>query len=222
MRVELASGTPAELVLPSDGGQPLRGVVIAPDVMGLRPLFDEMAERLAREHGWAVIGVEPFPGPAGDLELAERLGHRIDVERTITDLQLGADLVQERTGVPRVGIIGFCMGGMNVFRAAGTGRFDRGVAFYGMIRPSEAWSQPGDDPLDALSRPECCPVLAILGGRDTFTPPADIADLEDVGAHVTTKVYADGEHGFVHDPSRPNHRADDAADAWRWTIDFLA
>jgi carboxymethylenebutenolidase len=65
-------------------------------------------------------------------------------------------------------------------------------------------------------------VLAILGGADTFTPPVDIADLEAIGAHVTTKVYADAEHGFVHDPSRPNHRADDAADAWRRAIDFLA
>jgi carboxymethylenebutenolidase len=91
-----------------------------------------------------------------------------------------------------------------------------------MIRPPEPWSAPGDDPLDALARPECCPVLAVLGGADSFTPPEDIAALEKVGAHVTTKVYADAAHGFVHDPSRPAHRADDAADAWRWAIDFLA
>jgi carboxymethylenebutenolidase len=114
------------------------------------------------------------------------------------------------------------MGGMNVFRVAATGRFDKGVAFYGMIRPPEPWSTPGDDPLDALARPECCPVLAILGGADHFTPPDDIAALQGVGAHVSTRVYDDAGHGFVHDASRPAHRADDAADAWRWTIDFLA
>ena len=79
--------------------------------------------------------------PAGPelqaMPLEERLTHRIDTERLTTDLQLGADLVQERSGASRAAVLGFCMGGMNVFRAAGTGRFDRGVAFYGMIRPPE-------------------------------------------------------------------------------------
>jgi carboxymethylenebutenolidase len=219
MRVTLPSGTPAELALPP--GDSSGALVIAPDVMGLRPLFDDLAARLAAEQGWAVVAVEPFPGPESELALPDRLSHRIDAERLTTDLQLGADLAQERTGVPAVGILGFCMGGMNVFRAAGTGRFDRAVAFYGMIRPPEPWSTPGDDPLDALARAECCGVLAILGGADHFTPPADIADLEAVGDHVTIQAYDGAEHGFVHDPSRPAHRPDDAADAWRRTITFL-
>jgi dienelactone hydrolase len=33
--------------------------------------------------------------------------------------------------------------------------------------------------------------------------------------------YEGAEHGFVHDASRPAHRADDAADAWRRVIAFL-
>ncbi len=220
MRIELPSGTPAELILPD--GPAGRALVLAPDVMGLRPLFDDLASRLAAEQGWAVCAVEPFPGPLGGLALPDRLAHRIDVERLTTDLQLGADLAQERSGAARAGVIGFCMGGMNAFRAAGTGRFDRAVAFYGMIRPPEPWSTAGDDPLDALARAECSDVLAILGGADHFTPPADIADLVAVGDHVTVEVYADAEHGFVHDPSRPAHRPVDAADAWRRTVSFLA
>ena len=218
-RLDLPSGTPAELALPD--GDVTGALVIAPDVMGLRPLFDDLAKRLADEQRWAVVAVEPFPGPEADLELPDRLAHRIDAERLTTDLQLGADLAQERSGARGVGIIGFCMGGMNVFRAAGTGRFHRAVAFYGMIRPPEPWSSAGNDPLDALARPECCPVLAILGGADHFTPPPDIADLAAVGDHVTTQVYDGAEHGFVHDASRPAHRADDAADAWRRTIEVL-
>jgi carboxymethylenebutenolidase len=195
--------------------------------MGLRPLFDDLAAELAREQGWGVVAVEPFPGALNDLPLNERLAHAIDAERLTTDLQLGADLVQERTGVHDVAVLGFCMGGMNVFRAAGTGRFDKGVAFYGMIRPPAAWSVHGDasgsdDPLDALARAECCPVLAILGGADHFTPADDVAALDAVGEHVTTVVYDGAEHGFVHDASRPAHRADDAADAWRRVFSVLS
>ena len=218
-RVALPSGTTAEVVVPD--GDLTGALVIAPDVMGLRPLFDDLAQRLASEQRWAVVAVEPFPGPEGDLALPDRLEHRIDAERLTSDLLLGADLAQERSGAAGVGIIGFCMGGMNVFRAAGTGRFHRAVAFYGMIRPPAPWSTPGDDPLDALARRECCPVLAILGGADHFTPAQDIADLDAVGDHVTTQVYEGAEHGFVHDASRPAHRAADAADAWERTIAFL-
>ena len=29
------------------------------------------------------------------------------------------------------------------------------------------------------------------------------------------------EHGFIHAPERPTHRADDAADAWRRVLAFL-
>ncbi len=221
MRVELASGTAAELALPP-GGEGLRGVVIAPDAMGLRPLFDEMAARLAGDHGWAVCAVEPFPGQES-LELEQRQATRIDARRLTADLVLAAEELRERwvrTG--RVAVIGFCMGGMNVYRAAGTGRFDRAVSFYGMIRPPEPWSVPGDDPLEALARPECCPVLAICGGADDFTPAADIQALRDAGAHVTVRLYPQAQHGFVHDPARPAHRPDDAADAWRWAVEFLA
>ena len=223
-RLTLPSGTPAELALPP-GGDPLRGLVIAPDIGGLRPLFDDMCERLARDNGWAVCAVEPYPDEVASgvtPDLPKRLAGRIEVERVLADLQAAADVVQERTGVERVAVLGFCQGGMNTFRAAGTGRFDKAVPFYGMVRPPKQWSAPGLDPLDMLARPDCCPVLAIFGGSDQWTPAADIDAAKNAGAHVSARVYAEADHGFVHDPSRPAHRADDAADAWRWVVEFLA
>ena len=42
-------------------GMPVAGVVLHPDIIGLRPLFDEMATRLA-SHGFAVArGVADLP-----------------------------------------------------------------------------------------------------------------------------------------------------------------
>lgn len=66
MRETLPSGTPVEVARPH--GDASMGLVLAPDIMGLRPLFDELAARLASEHGWAVAAVEPFPGRE-DLDL---------------------------------------------------------------------------------------------------------------------------------------------------------
>jgi dienelactone hydrolase len=47
-----------------------------------------------------------------------------------------------------------------------------------------------------------------------------VAALEAAG--VTVVRYAGADHGFVHDPDRPVHRADDAADAWRKAVAFLS
>lgn len=194
-----------------------RGVVVAPDIMGVRPLFHDLASRLEHEHGWVVRLAEPFPGRE-DLALEARMETVLDVGRVVGDLVAAAD----DTGCERVAVIGFCRGGMHAFQAAGTGRFDRAVAFYGMIRVPEPWRTGalGEEPLEALARPEACPTLAILGGRDPYTPSEDIEDLRRL-PNVEVVVYPEAEHGFVHDAARPAHRADDAADAWRRVADFL-
>ncbi len=127
----------------------------------------------------------------------------------------------DATGCEEVGVIGFCMGGAITFKAAATGRFRRAVGFYGMIRLPETWRSPRlAEPIDALSSPDRCPTMAVVGTVDPYTPEADVADAEAVGVHVVR--YEGADHGFVHDPSRPAHRADDAADAWRRALEFLA
>src|SRR5271154_1295487 len=44
-------------------GMPRAGVVLHPDIAGLRPLFEDMARRLAT-HGLSVCAIEPFAGIA--------------------------------------------------------------------------------------------------------------------------------------------------------------
>jgi len=212
-RVTLASGTPAELVRPV--GAPTRGVVLNPDIMGLRPLFDDLCARLAREHGWAVCAPEPFPGRE-HLPIEGREIGSNDDERVLADMVAAADLL----GVEPVAVLGFCQGGMWAFKGAATGRFDKAVAFYGMVRVP--WARPGHgQPLDHLARPRVAPVLAITGGRDHLCPSEDIDALRALPG-VEVAFYPQGEHGFVHDPARPTHRPDDAADAWRRVQAFLA
>ena len=46
MRIELPSGTPAELARPD--GEPVRGLVLVPDIGGLRPLFDDLVRPAGR------------------------------------------------------------------------------------------------------------------------------------------------------------------------------
>ncbi len=217
MRITLPSGTEAEVARPA--GEPVAGLVIAPDIFGLRPLFDDLSARIALEHDYAVVAVEPFPGPPLGLDVEPRfaaVGAKRDAD-ALRDLEEAATA----TGCARVGLIGFCMGGMYALKAAGSGRFGRVVSFYGMIRVPPAWQGPDQqEPLDYLARPTASPLLAVIGVQDHYTPPDDV---DALAAQPTVEVvrYPDAEHGFVHDANRPAHRADDADDAWRRCFAFL-
>ena len=219
-------GTAVDAIHARPDGMPTSGIVLHPDIMGLRPLFDDLCRRLAT-HGFAVVSPEPFArAPAQDLtEPAARMERvkDLDDELQLGDLEAAADFLVVHDDVSEVAVMGFCMGGMQVLKAAATGRFDRAVAFYGMIRPPDGWiGEKTRLPLDTAS--EVCPTLAIFGGRDDYTPEADIEALRAAWANrpdCEVVVYPDAEHGFVHAPERPAHRADDAADAWVRVFAFL-
>jgi dienelactone hydrolase len=220
-RITLPSETPAELARPSDDAPAGFGLVIVPDIGGLRPLFDDHVARLSAEQGWAVVAVEPFPGrsfPEGDMEARFAVMPQVEDDRLLGDLVDAAALL----GTDRVGCIGFCMGGMYALKAAGTGAFSRICAFYGMITVPDDWAGPGQgQPLDHLARkPAGTEVMAVIGGNDTYTPADEVEQLRAAGVEIA--FYPEAEHGFVHDPDRPAHRADDAADAWQKAIAFLA
>lgn len=209
MRVTLPSGTVAEI----DRSIPLptMGLVIAPDIFGLRPVFDDLVTRLASQWNMVVAAVDPFPGRQLSADIAERFAivAGIDDDAHLSDLVQAADLL----GTPRVGLIGFCMGGMYCFKSARSDRFARIASFYGMVRVQEAWRSPTQgEPLAMLRAGHADRVMAVIGNRDPYTPDADVAELRSVG--VTVYEYPEAEHGFAHDPARPSHRPEDAADAF--------
>jgi carboxymethylenebutenolidase len=215
MRITLPSGTAAELARPD--GEPPMGLVVIPDIMGLRPLFDEHCARLARENHWSVCAFEMFAGRE-HLDRDERMIAARDNrdDRILGDALAAADA----TGCERVGLIGFCMGGMYALKSIATRRFARVVAFYGMIRVPDQWQGSGQgQPLDAIATGDPSTLLAIIGTADAWTPPADVDALAATGATVVR--YEGADHAFVHDPERPVHRPADAADAWQRAIDWL-
>lgn len=211
-------------------GMPRAGLVLHPDLMGLRPLFDDLGRRLAT-HGFAVCAIEPFArllaaGTPGLDDPARRMAQAdaLDDELQLGDLARAADHLVVTDDVTEVAILGFCMGGMYTLKAASTGRFDRAVAFYGMLRVPEGWRGPGQRDALEMLRDGSCPTLALFGDRDPWVPDVDVDALRDLWRGETDHeivVYPGADHGFVHDPDRPAHRDDDAADAWKRALAFL-
>jgi carboxymethylenebutenolidase len=209
-------------------GAPRAGVVVHPDIMGVRPLFDEICRRLAT-HGYAVCAPEPFARfPAAERAASDpstRMAWvpELDDVEQLGDLRRAADHLVAIDDVDAVGIIGFCIGGHYTLKAAAAGRFDRAVPFYGMIRTPPDWKGPDHgEPLERIA--DVCPTLAIIGGADPWTPSEDVEALRSAfegRADCDLVVYPEADHGFVHDPERPAHRPDDAADAWRRCLAWL-
>jgi carboxymethylenebutenolidase len=220
-------GVKVEALHARPAGVPLGGVVVVPDIGGLRPLYEDLCRRLA-SHGLAVCAVETFSRVAagsGPLDLdarRARAGELYD-DLVLEDLAEAADHLAAADHVGTVSVMGFCLGGSYALKAAASGRFERAVAFYGLIRTLSLWTGGGQrDALDVAAG--ACPTLAIFGEVDPYTPAADIDALRNAWAgrpdHKVI-VYPGADHAFAHDPDRPEHRAGDAADAWRKALAFL-
>jgi carboxymethylenebutenolidase len=215
MRITLPSGTEAIMVKHPN---PKMGLVIAPDIFGLRPLYDEMVERLSAEWEMSVIAVEPFPGKNVDATIESRVAvlPELNDNDNLRDLLEGADVL----GTETTGLMGYCMGGMYCFKSALHERFVRIASFYGMIVMPPAWKGPGHaEPLACMINGYADNVLAILGGEDPYTPEADIAQLRATGAQIA--FYPEANHAFAHDASRPSYRKEDADDAYAKTKAWL-
>jgi carboxymethylenebutenolidase len=220
-------GTPVPAYHARPDGEALGGVVLVPDLIGLRPLFDDICRRLAT-HGLAVCAPETFARlipPGGALDMDERRARVRELHDDVVmeDLAEAADHLVAADGVGSVAVLGFCMGGSFALKAAATGRFERAVAFYPLLRTPPDWSSPSLRDAVAVAR-DACPALAILGEVDPYTPPDDVEALRDAWAgrrdHKVV-VYRGADHAFAHDPDRPVHRPEDAADAWHRTLAFL-
>lgn len=222
-------GTEVEAIHARPHGTPLAAVVMAPDIGGVRPLFDDLCRRLAT-HGVAVCAPEPFARvPAderADMAVEDRLARvsTLSDEEQLADLAEAAGHIEAADGIyDGICVMGFCMGGYYTLKAAASGRYGRAVSFYGMIRTPEQWQGPGHRaPIETA--PDVCPTLMIVGDQDPWVPAEDIESLRVAWSDrkdCKVVVYRGGDHGFVHDPERPAHRPDDAADAWRRALAWI-
>ena len=217
MEIELASGTIADLH-PIIGAK--RGVVLVPDLLGRRPLFDQLAASLAANHQWHVVVVDVY---RDHVFKSDSIDERNAAIQKLDDDEVVADLVDaaNRLEVEPVAAMGFNLGGTYALKASAALRFDRLVSFYGLVRLPAQWRGPNQrEPLDLLSHvDDPASIMAVVGTDDVYLPSADVDDLVSRGVKVAR--YPGAKHGFVHDPAAPNYRRKDALDAWAQVIEHL-
>ncbi len=125
------------------------GVIVWPDILGLRPAFRQMGKRLA-ESGYSVLVVNPFyrqkPAPVvptgaqfSDPEVRKTvmgLAGNLNATTHVTDARAFVAFLDAQAAVDKrkkIGTTGYCMGGPIVMRTAAAvpDRIGAGASFHG-------------------------------------------------------------------------------------------
>src|SRR5438445_12944117 len=104
-------GTPVDAIHARPTTQPEAGLVVHPDMLGVRDLFEDLCRRLAT-HGFAVVCAEPFARFPRDVREASdaslRMSHNEERDdgAQLGDLAAPAPLLTPGVGVRRVSASG--------------------------------------------------------------------------------------------------------------------
>jgi carboxymethylenebutenolidase len=196
------------------------GFAILPDVRGLYRFYEELALRFA-ERGLAAVAIDFYGRTAGVGKRGDDFDYPVHRAQTTpegvqADVRAVVQWLRDQ-GIGSIFTVGFCFGGRHSWLAAAGGHGLQGaVGFYGM---------PGGDspsPIDRAGDMEA-PILALQGGADQNITAELNAEfdqaLTDAGVEHEVVTYPGAPHSFF--DRKQEAFADDSADAWNRTLEFI-
>ena len=218
----------AYFVAPATGRHP--GVLVWPDVMGLRPAFRQMADRLAQS-GYAVLVVNQFyrstkspflaPGESYDQPAVRAriapFREALTPDATVRDAKAFAAFIDAQPQVDRkrgMATTGYCMGGPMVLRtaAAVSNRIRAGATFHG----GGFVTDTPDSPHLLIPKTQAQYLIAIAANDDARAPTEkDTLRTAFASAKrpAEIEVYAGTMHGWC-PPDRKVYDPVQADKAW--------
>lgn len=210
-------------VHPSSGTAP--GVIIWPDIFGLRPAFRQMGKRLA-ESGYSVVVVNPFyrvkkaptaaagaKTPIPDLlPLAQALSlttQTTDAKAFVAWLDTQASVAKNR----KIGTMGYCMGGPITMRtAAASDRVGAAASFHGGGLVTDEADSP-----HLMAAKTKAQFLIAIAENDDMRAPNEKNVLKDTFGKAKLpaeiEVYAGAAHGWC-PPDSGVYNEPQAEKAW--------
>jgi carboxymethylenebutenolidase len=198
-------------------GRPGPGIIVIQEWWGLVPHIEDLADRFAQE-GFIALAPDLYHGKTTKSpDDAGKLMMSLQIDKAARDLDGAIAFLTSQSDVtkPKVGTIGFCMGGaLSLYAASRNPTVGACIVFYGIhpnVKPDLAALQ--------------APVLGIYAGKDQFTPPAAVAELDrnliQHGKRHEFHTYAAADHAFFNDTRPDVYDPAAAADAWSKTLAFL-
>jgi len=214
----------AYFVHPSNGAAP--GVLIWPDIFGLRPAFRQMGKRLA-ESGYAVLVVNPFyrthkaptaeAGTETPIQSLIPLAKSLTEATTMTDAKALLAWLDSQPSVAKdrkIGTQGYCMGGPMAFRTAAAvpERVGAVATFHGGGLVTD---QPNSPHLVA-ARSKAQFLIAIAANDDARSPNDKVTLIDTfakAGLPAEIEVYEGAAHGWC-PPDTAVYNEPQAEKAW--------
>jgi carboxymethylenebutenolidase len=200
-------------VHPADGA--VAGVLMWPDIFGLRPAFRQMGKRLA-ESGYSVLVVNPFyrvkkaptaeAGGATPIQDLMPLARALNETTHMTDAKAFVAWLDGQASVARnrkIGTQGYCMGGPIAFRTAAAvpERVGAVASFHGGGLVTDAANSPHLQAAKTKAQ-----FLVAIAENDDQRSPSDKTALKDAFAKANLsaeiEVYAGAAHGWCPPDSR--------------------
>ncbi|MDP2256279.1 MAG: dienelactone hydrolase family protein [Polaromonas sp.] len=177
-------------------GKPRGAVVVLQEIFGVNAHIRSVADRFAAA-GYLAVAPSTFhrvqPGVElgytdADMSAGFELKTAVDAlpgAGVLPDIQAAIDHAAQASG-GKVGIVGFCWGGLLTWRAACTlTGLSAAIAYYGGGITAE----------EEIARQPQCPVMAHFGDQDHWIPMEGIKAFTQAHPEVAVHVYA-ANHGF--------------------------
>jgi carboxymethylenebutenolidase len=201
-----------------EGKGPFPGLVVIHEYWGLNDWVKEQASKLS-DQGYVALAVDLYRGKVATTpDEAHELMRGVPEDRAARDLHAAVEFLKSQSNVKkdRIGSIGWCMGGgYSLGMALQEPTLTAAVIHYGHL---------ATDP-ESLKRINAA-ILGIFGGQDRGIPVVDVKKFEQtlkqLGKKVEIVIYPDAGHAFENPNNKTGYRPDDAADAWKRTVKFLA
>jgi carboxymethylenebutenolidase len=209
---------------------PYPGVVVIHHMPGYDEATKEIAHKFAC-HGYSAIVPdlhfrEGKGSPEANSASIKEAGGMPD-DRSLGDIEAAAAYLRTlpyHNG--KVGVIGYCSGGRQVYLTACklTG-IDAAVDCYGGGVTAPANELTERQPVAPIDFTESlsCPLLGLFGVEDKRPSPADVAKTEEVlrrfGKEYEFHSYENAGHSFF-SVDRPSYRQEAAVDGWKKIFDF--
>lgn len=205
------------LVKPANATASTPALLVVHEWWGLNDNMRQTADRLAGEGYIALVadlyGGESATIPKEAIKLMTAL--MADTSKGDENVRQAYRYLEETVGAPRIGSIGWCMGGRWSLRTAilFPADIDATVIYYGNTTDDEAELAPLQ-----------MPVLGNFASDDPVVKVESVqsftAAMEKLGKDIDVKIYEGAQHGFSN-PSGTAYNAEAAEDAWARTMEFL-
>ena len=191
------------------------GIVVIQEIFGVNSHIRDVADRYAQA-GYAAIAPQIFDRVERDVQLGYTDAADFDkglrfafkemkMAETLQDLQAAIDFVAAHG---KVGVVGYCFGGLLTWLAA--------CELNGVAAASAYY---GGGIANEVKRRPRCPTMMHFGERDAHIPMSDVETIRQAHPEVQIFVY-DADHGFNCN-DRASYDATSAATANTRTLAFF-